>query len=183
MPSDEFRSMRSVAVPKAAMAFLLAFLLAAPATAASDGPLGPVSGLPIPRFVSLKTDRVNVRQGPTKEHGVAWIFQRGSLPVEITAEFETWRRIRDADGAEGWVYHSLLSGKRTVVVTPWTKEEAIELRTRAEAAAPVSALLEPGVLASVRACDGNWCRIEGNGFGGYLEQEKLWGVYPGENFD
>ena len=175
--------MRFPPVPKAALACLIAFLASAPALAASDGPLGPVSGLPIPRFVSLKTEKVNVRQGPTKEHGVAWIFQRGGLPVEITAEFETWRRIRDADGAEGWVYHSLLSGRRTGVVAPWTKGDAIELRWRAEAAAPVAALLEPGVLASVRACDGTWCRIEGSGFDGYLEQEKLWGVYPGENFD
>ena len=126
---------------------------------------------------------MHVRQGPTKEHGVARIFQREGLPVEITAEFETWRRIRDADGAEGWVYHSLLSGRRTALIAPWTGEEPIELRTHGEATAPVSALLEPGVLVTVRGCDGAWCRIDGRGFGGYLLQDKLWGVYPGENLD
>src|SRR5687768_13238380 len=77
-----------------------------------------VSGLPIPRFVSLKTNQVNVRAGPTKDHGVAWVFNRSGLPVEITAEFETWRRIRDWEGAEGWVYHSLLSGRRTATIAP-----------------------------------------------------------------
>src|SRR5436305_4699840 len=74
------------------------------------------SGLPIPRFVSLKSDKVNVRAGPTRDHDVAWIYTRAGLPVEITAEYENWRRIRDWEGAEGWVYHSLLSGRRTGLV-------------------------------------------------------------------
>ncbi len=75
------------------------------------------SGLPIPRYVSLKSDHVNVRAGPTKDNDVAWVYTRSGLPVEITAEFENWRRVRDSEGAEGWVYHSLLSGRRTAVVT------------------------------------------------------------------
>jgi SH3-like domain-containing protein len=161
----------------------IALLVAAPARAESTGPVGTVSGLPIPRFVSLKTEKVYVRQGPTKQHAVSWVFQRASLPVEITAEFEVWRRIRDADGAEGWVYHSLLSGKRTALITPWAKGEELDLRTEGEADAPIAARLEAGVLATVRGCDGTWCRISGHGFDGFIEQEKLWGVYPGENFD
>ena len=79
------------------------------------------SGLPVPRFVSLKSDHVNVRVGPTKDNDVSWIYTRSSLPVEITAEFENWRRIRDSEGSEGWVYHSLLSGRRTAVVTAKTE--------------------------------------------------------------
>ena len=73
---------------------------------------GSVSGLPVPRFVSLKSDRVNVRSGPNKDQDVRWVYTRAGMPVEVTAEFENWRRIRDWEGAEGWVYHSLLSGKR-----------------------------------------------------------------------
>ena len=72
----------------------------------------------MPRFVSLKSDRVNVRAGPNKDQDVAWVYTRAGMPVEITAEFENWRRIRDWEGAEGWVYHSLLSGRRTAVVVP-----------------------------------------------------------------
>ena len=79
--------------------------------------VGTTSGLPVPRFVSLKSDHVNVRGGPTKDNDVSWIYTKSGLPVEITAEFENWRRIRDSEGSEGWVYHSLLSGKRTAVVT------------------------------------------------------------------
>src|ERR1700743_961106 len=83
---------------------------------------GSVSGLPVPRYVSLKSDRVNLREGPSKDHQTSWVFQRAGLPVEITAESDNWRRIRDSEGTEGWVLQSLLSGRRTVLVAPWKKE-------------------------------------------------------------
>ena len=88
---------------------------------------GSVSGLPVPRFVSLKSDRVNVRSGPNKDQDVRWVYTRAGMPVEITAEFENWRRIRDWEGAEGWVYHSLLSGKRSAVVVPTLKDDLVPL--------------------------------------------------------
>ena len=94
------------------------------------------SGLPVPRYVSLKSDHVNVRAGPTKDNDVAWVYTRSGLPVEITAEFENWRRVRDSEGAEGWVYHSLLSGRRTAVVTMKTKDDLAPLYDRADPAAP-----------------------------------------------
>src|SRR5437763_15259912 len=81
------------------------------------------SGLPVPSYVSLKSDHVNVRAGPTKDDDVAWVYTRSGLPVEVTADFEHWRRVRDSEGAEGWVYHSLLSGRRTAVVTMKTKDD------------------------------------------------------------
>src|SRR5437016_14458578 len=99
----------------------LALVLLMPIAAgpASADPLAPgaATGLPVPRFVSLKSDRVNVRGGPTKDHEVTWVYTKAALPVEVTAEFENWRRIRDWEGAEGWVYHSLLAGRRTAIVT------------------------------------------------------------------
>ena len=88
------------------------------------------SGLPVPRYVSLKSDHVNVRAGPTKDNDVAWVYTRSGLPVEITAEFENWRRVRDSEGAEGWVYHSLLSGRRTAVITMKTKDDLASLYDR-----------------------------------------------------
>ena len=84
-------------------------------------PLGSATGLPLPRYASLKTDRVNLREGPSKDHATKWVFQRAGLPVEITAEFETWRKVRDSEGAEGWVLHSLLSGRRTALIGPGKK--------------------------------------------------------------
>jgi SH3-like domain-containing protein len=141
------------------------------------------SGLPVPRFVSLKSDHVNVRVGPTKDNDVSWIYTRSSLPVEITAEFENWRRIRDSEGSEGWVYHSLLSGRRTAVVAPKLKDDLTPLYDRADPTSSVAAKLEAGVLANVRRCTSGWCRVTGSGFDGWIEQQRLWGVYPDEKIE
>src|SRR5277367_6739834 len=116
--------------------------------AAKDSALT-TSGLPVPRYVSLKSDHVNVRAGPTKDNDVAWIYTRSGLPVEITAEFGNWRRVRDSEGAEGWVYHSLLSGRRTAVITMKTKDEFAPLLDRADASGAVTARLQAGVIAQV----------------------------------
>jgi SH3-like domain-containing protein len=153
------------------------------AWAAGEAAAGSASGLPVPRYVSLKSDRVNVRTGPTKDHEVAWVFTRPGLPVEITAEFENWRRIRDAEGSEGWVYHSLLSGRRTAVVTARDKDQLIAVSENPVPEGEVTAKLQPGVVAQVRRCDGKWCRVNGKSFDGWVPQERLWGVYPNEKVD
>ena len=140
-------------------------------------------GLPIPRYVSLKSDRVNLREGPSKDHRTSWVFQRAGLPVEITAEFETWRRIRDSEGAEGWVLHSLLSGRRTALVAPWWKQGPLAALATPDAKAGLVAQLQPGVLGNVKSCSGNWCRINGPDFDGWIQQDKLWGAYPNEKVD
>ncbi len=138
------------------------------------------SGLPLPRFVSLKTEKVNVRKGPSSDHDVAWVFQSKGLPVEITAEFETWRRIRDSDGSEGWILQNMLAGKRTALVAPWKKGETVGLMDEASKTSGVVAQLSSGVQAEIRSCDGAWCKIKTNGYSGYIEQGLVWGAYPGE---
>jgi len=145
------------------------------------------TGLPLPRFVSLKADRVQVRQGPGTDHKVLWVFSRVGLPVEIMQEFENWRQIRDQDGSVGWVAHALLSARRTAVVVAASaldqqKGAARTVPMYAEAAtsANTMALLEPGVVCDIRYCDGSWCHISVGDYRGFVEQAKLWGVYPGE---
>ncbi|PNG25354.1 SH3 domain-containing protein [Methylocella silvestris] len=145
--------------------------------------LGSASGLPIPRYVSLKSDRVNLREGPSKDHRTTWVFLRAGLPVEITAEFEIWRRVRDSEGSEGWVLHSLLSGRRTALVTPWKKGADSPVYDKPDAKAAVAANLQSNVIANVRSCDGTWCRVWGDGFKGYIQQGDLWGVYPNEKIE
>lgn len=145
--------------------------------------LGPVSGLPMPRFVSLKPDRVNVRQGPSRDQSVSFIYQKANLPVEVIAEFENWRRIRDSEGAEGWVLQNLLSGKRTALIAPWSKQTTLPLYSRADLKATANAMLQPGVLANIKSCSANWCRINGDGFDGWIQESYLWGAYPGETVD
>lgn len=166
-----------------ALAVTLFFAAAAPVKAAGEASGGSASGLPVPRFVSLKSDRVNVRAGPTKDHDVAWVFTRSGLPVEITAEYENWRRIRDGEGAEGWVYHSLLSGRRTAMVAPKPKDDLVPLCEKPEQPCATSARLQAGVLGTVKSCTGSWCRIAGEGFDGWIAQERLWGVYPNEKVE
>ncbi|WP_213735731.1 SH3 domain-containing protein [Bradyrhizobium sp. dw_411] len=141
------------------------------------------SGLPVPRYVSLKSDHVNVRAGPTKDNDVAWVYTRSGLPVEITAEFENWRRVRDSEGAEGWVYHSLLSGRRTAVVTMKSKDDLAPLHDSADGASAIAARLQVGVVAQVKKCTSGWCHVAGNGFDGWIEQQRLWGVYADEKVE
>jgi SH3-like domain-containing protein len=148
------------------------------------------TGLPVPRYVSLKTDRVNLREGPSKDHRTAWVFQRAGLPVEIIAEYETWRRIRDSEGTEGWVLHSLLSGRRTALVMPWAKGEVppIPLHEHPNDKSGTAAQLQPGVIANIKSCDGTWCRVvivmeRARDVDGYVHQDKLWGVYPNETVE
>ncbi len=141
------------------------------------------SGLPVPRYVSLKSDHVNVRAGPTKDNDVAWVYTRSGLPVEITAEFENWRRVRDSEGAEGWVYHSLLSGRRTAVVTMKSKDDLALLYDRPDETSAVAARLQAGVLAQVKKCASGWCHIAGDGFDGWVQQQRLWGVYADEKVE
>jgi SH3-like domain-containing protein len=153
---------------------------APPARAGSDAV---TSGLPVPRFVSIKADRVTVRGGPDKDHDVAWIYTRVGWPVEITAEFENWRRIRDSDGSEGWVYHSLLSGRRMAAVQLKSKTDLAPLYAKSDAQSGVTAQLQYGVLGAVKRCTGTWCHIVGEGFDGWIEQDRLWGVYPDEKVE
>ena len=166
-----------------AVAIVLAAIAPMPPARAAGENAGNVTGLPVPRFVSLKSERVNVRGGPNKDQDVRWVYTRAGMPVEITAEFENWRRIRDWEGAEGWVYHSLLSGRRSAIVVPTLKEEPVPLYDAPDPEAPVVARLEAGVLGSLKSCSGTWCRFEGKGFEGYIRQERLWGAYPNETVE
>lgn len=165
---------------------LLPIFIVLSMTTARGAPLdqvGPNTGLPLPRYVSLKSDRVNLREGPSQDHQTIWVFQRAGLPVEITAESDNWRKIRDSEGTEGWVLQSLLSGRRTALVAPW-KKETLALYAKPSESSDVVAKLQTGVLGNVRKCDGgSWCSIFGDGFSGYIQQSNLWGVYPDEKIE
>jgi SH3-like domain-containing protein len=160
-----------------------------PAAAAATTEVSPApasSGLPVPRFVSLKSDRVNLRKGPSTDYPTLWVYRRAGLPLEVIAEVDGWRQVRDADGATGWVLQSLLSGRRTALVVPWDVKQdqpppLVPLRGDDTAGAPVVANVEAGVIATVRSCDRRWCYVVVGDFRGYVEQKKLWGVYDGEN--
>ena len=138
--------------------------------------VGTETGLPIPRFVTLRAREVNARTGPGVRYPIDWVYQRPNLPVEVVAEFDTWRKIRDSEGTEGWVHQSMLSGRRTVITTT-----AVRLLRRepAESAAPM-ARLEPGVIAWLEICRQEWCEVEVAGIDGWLHRSDVWGVRADE---
>ena len=139
----------------------------------------------MPRFLSLKADRVLLRQGPGTEHPAAWVFRRIGLPVEILEEAQEWSRVRDAGGTEGWVHNNLLSGRRTALVMPWEVKEGQRVPSATlreddrESARPI-VQVEAGVLAGIIACQNSWCRVSVGHYRGYIEQNKLWGTYENE---
>jgi len=137
--------------------------------------LSPAFAGEVPRFVSLRADEINVRAGPGVQYPIAWVFVRRGLPVEVVAEFELWRKVRDRDGAEGWVHRSLLSGKRSVVVRG--KTIGVLFKDAGSNSVPV-ARVEPGVVADIVKCAEGWCRVEVAGIRGWIERSRLWGVYP-----
>lgn len=167
----------------------LALLATAPAARAADEPadkpgksdeqIRKGSGLPVPRFAAMRSDDVNVRTGPGTRYPVEWVFQRKNMPVEVISEFDTWRRIRDWQGATGWVHQSMLTGKRTVIVTA---REAVLLRTP-EPGAAVVARLEAAVQGEVLSCKGGFCRIDVQKHRGWIDRKSIWGIYPSESIN
>lgn len=146
------------------------------------------SGLPLPRFVSIKASRVNMRVGPGRDYSVSWLYVRKGLPLEIIQEFDNWRRVRDSEGESGWIHRSLLSGKRTAITAPWLKNKdsarMLFLKKKPKISSQIIAKMEAGVILNVLNCDSEWCEVEipSNDAKGYVAQEEVWGAYPGEAF-
>jgi SH3-like domain-containing protein len=149
--------------------------LAAP-DAAPDPGKGPVTNLPVPRYVSLKTSDGNVRRGPSLEHRIDWVFRHPGMPLRITAEFEHWRRVEDNEGQGGWIYYTLLSGVRTILVT----EAKTELHQGPGSRTAIVAIAAEGVIGKLGACTADWCEISAGGEEGWVEKLRIWGVDPAE---
>jgi SH3-like domain-containing protein len=139
---------------------------------------GSNTGLPLPRFASLKTDEVNLRSGPGLRYPIDWVYKRRDLPVEIQREFEVWRLITDEDGVKGWVHQATLVGRRTFIV----KDAEQTLRDDAKPDAGPVARLKPGVVGRIRSCEANadWCQVQVGEYRGWLPRAAFWGTYPGE---
>jgi SH3-like domain-containing protein len=137
------------------------------------------SGLPIPRFVTLRSDKVNVRAGPGVQYPVEWVFERKGMPVEVIAEHENYRKVRDLEGTVGWVHQNLLSSRRGIVVSGAIRA----LRREPRDGAAMLARVEPDVVGQLLGCGGPWCRVEVGGYRGWLKRTEFWGVYPDEKIE
>jgi SH3-like domain-containing protein len=142
--------------------------------------IGRETGLPIPRFVSLKSSEINMRKGPGTRYPIEWVYRRDRLPVEVIEEFDHWRQIRDADGSKGWLHKNMLSGVRTVFIKG---KVAVELREDPENNASVVAKLEPGVIANLLECEKDWCKIEARKHEGWLQKKLFYGAYDKELYN
>lgn len=175
LTGKEFVQMRSFITGSIAM-IAMVFTLAGAAHAQQSATLGPVTNLPLPRFVSLKGSNANVRRGPSQSHRIDWILTRKGTPLLVTAEFEHWRRVQDEDGAGGWIHYALLSGRRTAVV----RAQRAPLHNEPTETSPTVALVERGVLGALGACNPQWCKIEVQNVAGWIRKSEIWGVSAAE---
>ena len=165
------RSDRAVAVAVSALVLLLA-AAQLPAAAADED-----VALKVPRFVSLHSDKVNLRTGPGRQYPIEWVLTRKDMPVEVIAQFEHWRRIRDWEGTAGWVQERMVAGRRTVIVSKGAERP---LHQQPDAASAVVARAAPGVVGRLIECQGPWCRVETDSLSGWMRRTEIWGVYPDE---
>lgn len=177
----------TVWTPSLLVTCLLAACLAAGAPSTQAQVPAPAAGSgALKRYVSLKSDRVQLREGPGNEYPASWVFKRTGLPVEILREHQVWREIRDLSGTVGWVHGSLLSRRRTALVLPWEIKDGEPARASAllhdddRESSNAIARVEAGTLVSIISCENGWCRISIGDYRGFVEQSKLWGTSPNE---
>lgn len=175
-------------LPRLRWLIVLLAVFSSPAFAQATNP----SGLPLPRFVSTRSEPINVRVGPGEKYDIVWTYVKSGVPVEIVQEFDTWRKIRDMDGTEGWIHQNLLVGNRAGYVMPIQANGEIALHASRSQDSSVRARLGPGLKVVIKQCDGQWCEVSANGqdpnqrstsYSGFMAQDELWGVYPDEAFD
>ena len=169
--------LRETAVSKITLLLIFASVLIIPLFGFTQEPQkGQVTNLPIPRYVSLKVKEANARRGPSLSHKIDWIYKRQNMPLEIYAEYENWRRVRDFEGLGGWVHYTLLSGTRYVLV----KNELLEMRLLPSIDAQVIAKVPQYNIATLDKCNKDWCRIIDDGYKGWVPKNGIWGVYENE---
>jgi SH3-like domain-containing protein len=158
--------------------FLLILVLAGGARAHGEE-LDNTPHLPLPRFATLRSDEANMRTGPGTRYPIEWVYTHKGLPVEVVAEYDIWRRVRDSDGTEGWFHKTELTGKRSVIVTGAIRE----LRNSHDDQGAVIAHLQPGAIGQLTSCSKDWCKLKFDGIKGYLRKTDFWGAYANEIFD
>lgn len=161
------------------MALLLAALLPSVAAAQNVDAEAGLSGLPVPRFVSLSANEANMRSGPGEKYPIIWVYRRAGLPVEVIREYGIWRQVRDVQGTVGWMNKNLLSGERTAYVT----RKVRTLYARSDLASKPVWRVEPGVIAKIVVCEEAWCQLSIDGKSGYILRNQIWGVYSNETID
>lgn len=163
-----------------AFMLILPCVFSKPTIAQNDKSVFSVTGFPIPRFVSLASDKVFMRTGPGRKYPVMWEYQRKGLPVEVIMEFDVWRKIRDHEGTQGWVHKSLLSGRRTAISI---QDDLIEIKRKPDVGSRLMAYAQNSSILNLQECRSDWCLIEAQGYKGWTQRKYLWGIYENESID
>lgn len=158
---------------------LLQVFSAAPAMAQGTKLVVQGSGLPVPRFVTLKSNEVNMRVGPGREYPLAWIYKRKDLPLKVIAEFDVWRKVIDHEGVTGWIHGQLVSARRMAVI----QEPVTKLYRRPDSTSDIVAMAEKGVMMELQYCQENWCRLANDQVRGWTQRDAIWGALAGEIID
>ena len=138
-----------------------------------------VTDLRLPRYVSVKADEANVRTGPGVRYQIKWVLKRKQMPLEVIAEFEQWRKVRDIQGDEGWAHRSMLTNKRTAIITGDTQT----MRRNPSSESSSIARLEVGVIGELLECNKRFCKLRSQDYKGWVDRDFVWGVYPDEWLD
>lgn len=137
------------------------------------------SGLPVPRFVTLKSDKVNMRVGPGREYPLSWVYKQKNLPLKVIAEFDVWRKVIDHEGTTGWVHSQLVTLKRFALI----QSRLTKLHRRPDADSPILAVADKGVLLELQICEPLWCRLASDELRAYVRREDIWGVLETETLN
>ncbi len=138
------------------------------------------STLPLPRFVSISPGEANARSGPSTKYPILWVYQHRHLPVEVTNQYEHWRKVRDMDGQGGWIHKSLLSGERYGIIN---SSRPVSLHKNADESEEILAMIEPRVVVKLLECQENWCKVQKADFYGWIKRNFIWGIYQNEQIN
>ena len=141
---------------------------------------GPVTNLDMPRFVSLKSNDVNLRVGPSVNYPIELKYTQNNLPVEIIDEFDVWRKIKDSENNIGWLHKSLIKGER-YILTGYKNEKEINLYNRPNG--KIIGVIKKNNILDLKMCIINWCKVSQNKIKGWLLKKNIWGVHDFEIYN
>ena len=124
-------------------------------------------------FLTLRYDKVNLRQGPSREYPVKIFYKKKFLPVLIQDQSDNFRKIKDHENNTGWIHISQLSKKKAAIVS---SDRLIMFNSPTIYSTPI-VILQKGRLAQIIKCKNDWCKVKADKYKGWLKKENLWGLF------
>ncbi len=129
------------------------------------------SGLPVPRWVSVRGSPASMRAGPGLDYPILWRFERSGVPLQVITETHEWRKVCGPDGSIAWIHRTLTSGRRRAMAL-----QAVPMLAEPEADAEVRANLAARGFVSLEACESGWCEVSAGDSSGWVPETALFGA-------